>query len=116
MSEFMDFWRHYADFKGKTTVRGFWIAFLIWYAIAVAMLFLLGLLGLFALHLSPEEATNFAREIVALYALASFVPMLSAAVRRLRDAGYSAKSFFWLLIPVFGQIAFFARLCSKTKK
>ena len=35
MSEFMDFWRHYADFKGKTSIRGFWVAFLIWCAIGV---------------------------------------------------------------------------------
>ena len=36
--------------------------------------------------------------------------------RRLRDAGYSAKSYLWLLIPVIGQIAFIARLCAKTVK
>ena len=42
------------------------------------------------------------------------IPIIALTRRRLRDAGYSAKSYLWLLIPVVGLIAFLARLCAGT--
>ena len=42
------------------------------------------------------------------------IPIVALTRRRLRDAGYSAKSYLWLLIPVVGQIVFIVRLCCKT--
>ena len=116
MSEYIAFWWHYADFKGKTTRSSFWIAFLVWCAIPVVLAIPSGVIGMFVLHMSPEEATDFVRAILLAYSAVSFVPLLAATARRLRDAGYSAKSFFWLLVPGIGGIAFFVRLCSKSQK
>lgn len=115
MSEYLAFWRHYADFKGKTTRRSFWLAFLIWYVIAAVLVIAAGVIGLFALHMSPEKATDFSKIILWAYSAVSFVPLLAACVRRHTDAGYSAKSFCWLLVPCIGGIAFIARLCAKSK-
>ena len=42
------------------------------------------------------------------------IPIIALTRRRLRDAGYSAKSYLWLLVPVIGLIAFVIRLCSRT--
>jgi len=42
------------------------------------------------------------------------IPIIALTRRRLRDAGYSAKSYLWLLIPVAGLIVFISRLCSAT--
>ena len=115
MTAYLDFWRHYADFKGKTTRQGFWLAIVLWDIIAFVLLMTLSITAMFALKLGPEQAESLARGISSLYGWASIVPLLAITVRRLRDAGYSAKSFLWLLVPVIGQIAFFARLCSKSK-
>lgn len=115
MMEYLDFWRHYADFKGKTTRRGFWTAIVLWGMIAFVLLMTLSITAMFALKLGPEQAQSLARGISCVYGWASIVPLLAITVRRLRDAGYSPRSFLWLLIPVIGQIAFFARLCSRSK-
>ena len=42
------------------------------------------------------------------------LPVIALTRRRLRDAGYSAKSYLWLLIPVAGWIVFVLRLCART--
>ena len=42
------------------------------------------------------------------------IPIIVLSRRRLRDAGYSAKSYLWLLIPIVGLIVFVSRLCSRT--
>ena len=42
------------------------------------------------------------------------IPVIVLTRRRLRDAGYSAKSYLWLLIPVVGLVVFLVRLCSRT--
>ena len=42
------------------------------------------------------------------------IPIIVLTRRRLRDAGYTAKSYLWLLVPVAGLIVFIARLCSPT--
>ena len=42
------------------------------------------------------------------------IPIIVLTRRRLRDAGYSAKSYLWLLLPVVGWIVFVVRLCAPT--
>ena len=42
------------------------------------------------------------------------VSLLAMTRRRLRDAGYGAKSYLWLLLPVIGWIVFICRLCAKS--
>ena len=41
-------------------------------------------------------------------------PFVVLSRRRLRDAGYSAKSYLWLLLPVIGWMIFLVRLCART--
>lgn len=43
------------------------------------------------------------------------IPVIALTRRRLRDAGYDAKSYLWLLLPVIGWIIFILRLCGKSK-
>ena len=43
------------------------------------------------------------------------VSVVALSRRRLRDAGYSAKSYLWLLLPVIGWIIFIVCLCKKSK-
>ena len=54
-------------------------------------------------------------EITAcVLALAWAVSVAAMTRRRLRDAGFGAKSYLWLLLPVAGLIVFLYRLCAKS--
>jgi len=52
---------------------------------------------------------------VAILSVFWILAILAMTRRRLRDAGFSGKSYLWLLLPVIGWIIFVARLCAKSK-
>ena len=115
MKAYIDYWRRYADFKGKSTVSEFWLA-LLWNKIVELLLGVIALIILIAAFSMDAEQAYFIFQIVLmLYTIVCATPSLSLTVRRLRDAGYSAASFWWLLVPGIGMIALFARLCRKSK-
>jgi len=80
MTEYINFWKNYANFTARTTRRGYWMYFLINFLIGILLIFL----------------PNF---ISTLYSLAILVPSLAIMVRRCRDAG---KHWLNLLIPMVG--------------
>lgn len=118
MNAYMEFWRRYSDFAGKTSRRDFWMAYL-WHIIVctlasflimiVSAILLVGVCGVGA-----DTAAQITRVLVSAYGLISLVPFLAMVTRRLRDAGYSMKTYLWLLIPGFGMVAIIARLCEKS--
>ena len=116
MSEYLEIWNKYADFNGKTSVRGFWVAYIVWHCVAFATIIISGMVAVIVFRWTPEAAVSFAKGVSAVYFLISAVPILSLIVRRLRDAGYGPKSFWWLLLPGIGVIAFFARLFTPSKQ
>lgn len=94
------FFRHYADFKGKISRKQFWMAYLCYNIFMYALLLLDYAIG------SPYI-------ISSLAFLATTVPAIAYAVRRLHDTG---KSGWWMLIglvPIVGTILFFVFLCKK---
>lgn len=42
------------------------------------------------------------------------IPIARNTRYRLRDAGYTAKAYLWLLLPVIGWVIFLALLCKKS--
>jgi uncharacterized membrane protein YhaH (DUF805 family) len=52
--------------------------------------------------------------LVPILGILWLIPIVILTRRRLRDAGYSAKSYLWLLVPIVGQIVFVVRLCRPT--
>ena len=121
MKAFLDAWGRWSDYSGVTSRRDYFTAILfnlllhILFVIFVVLAFIvLGMLEI------PESVgcslPTLLTAVINIYDLAFFAPLLSATVRRLRDAGYSAKAFLWLLIPVIGFVAFFSRLFEKTKQ
>lgn len=52
--------------------------------------------------------------LVPVLGVVWFIPVIPLTRRRLRDAGYSAKSYLWLLLPVIGWIIFVVRLCARS--
>ena len=90
---YVDMWKNFANFSGRTSVGGYWWAYLGNLIVSVV----LGLIGV--------------EVLITVYSLATLIPTLSIAVRRLRDAG---KSWGWLfinLVPLVGWIIFIIMLC-----
>lgn len=114
MKAYIDFWRRYSDFSGKTTRSNYWVAMLLHYVLTVLLVVFIPIFLIAILELNIENALTIFYLVYSLFALASVVPHLAITVRRLRDAGFSAKSFFWLLVPGVGAIAFLVRLCTKS--
>ena len=64
---------------------------------------------------SVEELSNLSEMAALILAGIFCLCVLAKSRRRLRDAGYDAKSYLWLLIPVVGWFVFILRLCGNSK-
>ena len=102
MNEYVEMWKHYADFSSNTTVKGFWMAFLINWLIS----FVLGLLG------QNVHALSF---LATIYSLADLIPGLAIQVRRFNDAGKSWANIFWWVLPIVGWIVAIVKLCAPSQ-
>ena len=97
MKEYLDMWKNYANFSGRTSVRGYWMAFLFNF-IASAILTVLGRIPVLAF-------------LASLYPLATMIPGLAITIRRLRDAGQSWPWIFIAFVPLAGPIILIVKLC-----
>ena len=100
MKEYLDMWKNYANFSGRTSIRGYWMAFLFNVIVSTLIGFITGLIG-FAI-------------LSSLYTLAALIPGLAITVRRLRDAGKHWAWIFINFIPIVGIIIFIVMLCKPT--
>ena len=94
------FIRRYADFKGKTSRRQFWMG---------CLCFVLLLLTLFCIDL----ATGLMFVCTLVGTLALTVPFAAAAIRRLHDTGRSGWWFLIQYVPVVGPIWLLVLLARK---
>ena len=53
--------------------------------------------------------------VVSVLGILWGLSILAMTRRRLRDAGFSAKSYLWLLLPGIGWILFVVRLCGDSQ-
>jgi len=91
MTEFVNMWKNYVNFGARTTVRGYWMAFLFNFLAALVLSILAGV----------ASGLTF---LSYLYSLAVFLPSLAIMVRRLRDAGKAWTNIFWVFLPIAGFI------------
>lgn len=80
---YVDAFRHYFDFKGKTGRIPFW-SFVI---ISMIITFLLG---------------GICMPCTALYGLASIIPLIMICIRRARDTGFPPLFALIVFVPVVG--------------
>ena len=100
MQEYIAMWKNYANFSDRTSVRGYWMAWLINFIVSAII---------------AAVATMLKLDILStVYSLAVLVPGLAIAVRRLNDCGHSWKSLLWYLCPIVGWIIVIVRLCKKS--
>lgn len=97
MQEYIEMWKNYFNFGGKSNVREFWMAIL-FHVIASFVV------GLVASILKMGLLTG-------LYSLAVIIPVLALQVRRLRDAGKGWGWIFITLVPLVGAIIYIVMLC-----
>lgn len=102
MNEYLDMWRHYADFSGRTNVRGYWMAFLFNFLAGLVLSIVTGILPVLGF-------------LSTLYSLAATVPGLALTVRRLRDGGNSWGWIFISLVPLVGWIILVVKLCKASE-
>ena len=90
---YVDMWKNFANFSGRTNVGGYWWAVLGNFIVS----FVLSLIGV--------------EVLISVYSIATLIPTLSIAVRRLRDAGKGWGWLFITLVPLVGWIIFIVMMC-----
>ncbi|QOW09224.1 DUF805 domain-containing protein [Kaistella flava (ex Peng et al. 2021)] len=90
--------RQYADFSGRARRTEFWMYALFNMIFAITAAVLDNILGL---KFNEQIPYGF---IYLLYGLATFIPGLALAVRRLHDVGKSGWFYFIAFIPIIGAI------------
>ena len=87
---YMDMWRNFANFSGRTNVPGYWWTFLA--------------------NIIVGTVLGFIPYVGTLYSLVALVPGLALTIRRLNDAGKHWAWIFISLVP-FGFIVLIIFLC-----
>jgi len=95
--------KKYADFKGRSRRKEYWM-FILFY-----MLFMIVPYAL--LFTGNDTIAMIGAAIVGIIALASFIPALAVVVRRLHDTNRSGWWDFISLIPLIGTIVLLVFLC-----
>ncbi len=66
-----------------------------------------------ALPLETQQLSHITNWLAIIMAVLWCIPIARNTRLRLRDAGFSAKAYLWLLLPIVGWIIFIALLCAK---
>ena len=92
----------YARFSGRARRSEYWYFILFEIMISVALGLVLGMIG------AKESVID---SVSGLLSLALLLPGLSVTWRRLHDIGKSGANYFWIFLPVFGQILLLIWVC-----
>lgn len=105
----VDFWKGYVDFKGRTTRAGYWWMQLLEYLLSLIVMTVLlfefvSLLGAWSASSFHSTLVSFASDILVWLiflggvGLAVLLPSIAVWVRRLRDAGLTGWGIFVLFL------------------
>ncbi len=97
---------HYADFSGRARRQEYWMFVLFQFIFAIIAVILDSILGLSFSPLIPYGW------IYLIFILATLIPSLAIAVRRLHDVGKSGWFYFICLIPLIGSIWLLVLFCT----
>ncbi len=104
MHYYIEAFRKFATFEGRARRKEYWLFVLFNFLFALAAAILDNLFGI-------AGDTTLLGPIYVIYGIASLIPSLSLAVRRLHDTGRPGPFIFICLIPLVGTIIFFAATC-----
>ena len=100
--------RHYADFKGVTSRKSFWLSML------ALIIVNIGVIGL-GLLLSAVANVLVATLLWSIWSLALVIPGIAIGCRRLRDAGKSPLMYLLSLIPLVGPVILLVFWCKESQ-
>jgi uncharacterized membrane protein YhaH (DUF805 family) len=89
--EYVEMFKRWNDFEGRSTVREYWMPVLINILVGIV----LGALG---------RAIGIFNFVDAIYGLIVIIPFIALFVRRMHDIGKSGWNFLWILVPLVGWI------------
>lgn len=89
--------KNYATFTGRTSRPDYWYFFL-------------------AMFIGNAIASVIDDDVQRVFAIATLLPGITAAARRLRDTGKPMTNFLWLLVPVVGWIIFLIQLAQPSQE
>ena len=101
-------------FDGCMTVSQFWTELGIRMISCVCGAILACILIAVVVPGDTQELIVVANNVVPIFVVVWWLPVIPMTRRRLRDAGYTAKSYLWLLLPGIGTLVFLVRLCAKS--
>lgn len=104
MTPYLNLLKNYINVNDRTSRKDFWMAILIHSACSILTFML-------SLYFVNFPILTF---IGGWYALATFIPICCAIMRRLRDAGRSTALFLLIILPVVGTIPLIILLCGKS--
>ncbi|HHX54287.1 MAG TPA: DUF805 domain-containing protein [Clostridiales bacterium] len=104
---YRDYWMGYIDFKGRTSVAGYWYAVLANILTSFILSFILGLIS----GLTQNNSIQTVAPYITSFSLVCILPSLAIVIRRLRDGGNSWANIFWTLLPLVGSIILIIKLC-----
>ena len=84
MAFYIDFWKNFVNFSGKTGLKDYWLTFLINFIIGI-------IIG----KISPNLKLN----LSYIWMLVTLIPFLAISARRLRDAGLHVLLLLTFIIP-----------------
>ncbi len=99
--EYVEMWKRWNDFEGKSNVRQFWMAALVGFIISVILSILDLILGI--------------QFIAGLYSLAVIIPQWAVMIRRFHDTGRSGWYWLWLFLPLVGWVIVILALIQDSK-
>ena len=97
------FFTHYADFKGRTSRKDFWLAFLGIMIISCVLGFIAGLV-VGSAGMDVDKASS---AIGLLVTLIVVIPSIAMSVRRLHDINKSGLWYLLSFLPIVGSLILF---------
>ena len=97
MNRYLKVLKQYADFSGRARRSEYWYFALFNVIFAICAMILDNVLGLAFAGIGYGP-------LYLIYALATFIPGVAVAVRRLHDVSKSGWMYFIILIPIIGAI------------
>lgn len=107
----------YAEFQGRATRSEYWYFYLFFVIVDLVLVYGSAIIGSIFNGLEGyAQGTMVGTLLYGLFALASLVPSLAVAVRRLHDTSRSGWNLLWGILPLIGAIILLIYLVQPSKE
>ena len=111
-------WLNIFNFKDRTSVKDYWLAFLATFVVTIAVCIVFSILIVIWIAALASDARFFTVLLsiiiyvpLTVYSAAAGIALIAAGVRRLHDAGFSGWMYLINFVPTVGQIALIVFFC-----